>query len=465
MKNVRFLILGAGPTGLSAGYRLVEAGVTDFLILDKADQPGGLSQSFVDEKGFTWDIGGHVQFSHYDYFDNLMQKALGKDGWLHHQRESWAWMHDRFVPYPVQNNIRHLPKEVMWKCLEGFMDANLRPSSATNFKEWILATFGPGFAEEFMVPYNFKVWAFPPEKLSFSWIGERVAVTDLKRVTKNIIFEKDDLSWGPNNTFQFPKHGGTGSIWKSVANLVGLTRIRMKSEVVSIDTKKKVATLKDGSTVGYEFCLSSLPLDLLVRIVSPALSSKVTQAASGLTFSTSNIVGLGLKGKPSEVLKTKCWMYFPEKNCPFYRATVFSNYSPNNVPDIRSFWSLMTETSESAEKPVRRENLVEDTIQGALNTGLIQSRSDVVSTWVYSAAHGYPTPYLKRDEHLQVLNTELESVGLYSRGRFGAWKYEVSNQDHSAMQGVEWVNRILHDIPEVTFRYPNIANSNWGRRR
>ncbi len=27
-------------------------------------------------------------------------------------------------------------------------------------------------------------------------------------------------------------------------------------------------------------------------------------------------------------LATKCWMYFPEDNAPFYRATVFSNYSP-----------------------------------------------------------------------------------------------------------------------------------------
>jgi protoporphyrinogen oxidase len=465
MKQVRFLILGAGPTGLAAGYRLNEVGVTDFAIVDKAMQPGGLSQSFVDDKGFTWDIGGHVQFSHYDYFDNLMEKALGAEGWLHHQRESWAWMHNRFVPYPVQNNIRHLPKDVMWKCLEGIIDANLHAKPAGNFHEWILATFGQGFAEEFMVPYNFKVWAYPPEKLSYSWIGERVAVTDLKRVTKNILFEKDDLSWGPNNTFRFPKHGGTGAIWQSVANLLGRERILLQSEVVAIDTKKKLATMKDGAVIAFEHCLSTLPLDLLVKMISGPIDTQASHAASGLTYSTSNIVGIGLKGKPSDVLRTKCWMYFPEKNCPFYRATVFSNYSPNNVPDIKNFWSLMTETSESVDKPLRRENLVEDTIQGALNTGLIANRSDVVSTWVYSAAHGYPTPYLKRDEHLQVLNTQLEALGIHSRGRFGAWKYEVSNQDHSAMQGVEWVNRILFDIPEVTFRYPNIANSNWGRKR
>lgn len=31
-------------------------------------------------------------------------------------------------------------------------------------------------------------------------------------------------------------------------------------------------------------------------------------------------------------LGSKCWMYFPEANCPFYRATVFSNYAEGNCP-------------------------------------------------------------------------------------------------------------------------------------
>jgi hypothetical protein len=29
---------------------------------------------------------------------------------------------------------------------------------------------------------------------------------------------------------------------------------------------------------------------------------------------------------------SKCWLYFPESDCPFYRATVFSNYAEANCP-------------------------------------------------------------------------------------------------------------------------------------
>jgi hypothetical protein len=44
---------------------------------------------------------------------------------------------------------------------------------------------------------------------------------------------------------------------------------------------------------------------------------------------------------------------------------------------------------------------------------------------------------------LKTIQPYLEKNGIYSRGRFGAWKYEVGNMDHSIMQGVDVVNMIL----------------------
>jgi len=42
--------------------------------------------------GFTWDLGGHVQFSHYQKFDEYMDLAFPAEDWLWHERESWIWM-------------------------------------------------------------------------------------------------------------------------------------------------------------------------------------------------------------------------------------------------------------------------------------------------------------------------------------------------------------------------------------
>ena len=75
----------------------------------------------TDERGFTWDHGGHVLFSHYEYFDRLMDDLLGK-AWIDHERESWIWLMERFVPYPFQNNIRRLPRRALWECIEGLLN-------------------------------------------------------------------------------------------------------------------------------------------------------------------------------------------------------------------------------------------------------------------------------------------------------------------------------------------------------
>jgi protoporphyrinogen oxidase len=456
-RDQRVVILGAGPTGLGAAHRLLELGHGEFHIYDRSGQVGGLATSHRDTKGFTWDIGGHVQFSHYRYFDDLMDRALGR-AWLDHERESWVWIEERFVPYPFQNNIKYLSPESRWRCLQGLIRRYKEPFQGRpgNFREWMDATFGSGLADVFMVPYNFKVWAYPGEEMDYNWIGERVAVTDLERVVDNVLHDKDDLSWGPNNTFRFPECGGTGAIWESVADLVGREKITLHREAIGIDPAKQTVFFADGGSSGYDVLISTLPID---RLVDLAGLEELREPASRLRYSTSHIIGIGISGKPPEALRKKCWMYFPESNCPFYRVTVFSNYSPRNVPDIDCQWSLMAEVSESAHKPVDAGRLLQETLDGMLATKLMDESHDVISTWSYRADYGYPTPALGRDGALNALQPALEKLDIYSRGRFGGWKYEVSNQDHSLMQGKELVDRLVLGIPEVTYPFPGTANN------
>jgi protoporphyrinogen oxidase len=455
MNKIPYAIIGAGPTGLGAGYRLRELGESRFQILEAASKVGGLSGSFVDEAGFTWDVGGHVLFSHYDYFDSLMDKALGAHGWLHHEREAWIWVRDRFIPYPFQNNIRYLPLDDLWVCLSELIRAHKNCSSdaPTNFREWILRHFGRGIADMFLFPYNFKVWAHPPENLSWQWIGERVSVVDVERVIRNVLFQEDDISWGPNNTFRFPLRGGTGAIWQAVADLIGNDFIRLGSQVVNVEASSRTIAVSSGDCLRFDKLLSTMPLDLLCALLTD-MPQSMKELAKELKHSACHIVGIGLIGKPKPDLASKCWMYFPEDDCPFYRVTVFSNYSANNVPQHAEHWSLMTEISESSVKPVQREALIEDTIRGLINAKLIESRRNIVSVWTYVAPYAYPVPTVGRDTLLREIQPWLEKHDIYSRGRFGGWKYEVGNQDHSLMQGVEWASRMVLKLPEETYRLP-----------
>lgn len=455
---MRIVILGGGPCGLGAAWRLAELGHESWCLYEKNDYWGGLAASFQDEEGFWWDIGGHVLFSHYHYFDQVMDALLGKeDGWVFHQREAWIWMQNRFIPYPLQNNIHRLPKEIYWECLQGILDIpkNSRDKTPVHFGDWIRATFGEGLAKWFLTPYNFKVWAYPPEQMDWSWVGERVAPVDVKAVLENAIFEKDTVSWGPNATFRFPRHGATGHIWRTLASKLPSANRHLNKQVTRLSLKDRKIEFTDGTTETYDVLLNTIALTEFARLAG--LESTVPSAQE-LRHSSTHIVGLGLKGNPPEHLATKCWMYFPEDDCPFYRTTVFSNYSPQNVPDCKRQWSLMMEVSESAAKKVDRDSVVEDMIRGAVNTGLVADRRQISHNWYHFAEKGYPTPSLNRNSSLFSLLNHLEDNGVYSRGRFGAWRYEVGNMDHSFMQGVEVVNRLLAAGEELTLWYPQIVN-------
>ena len=90
------------------------------------------------------------------------------------------------------------------------------------------------------------------------------------------------------------------------------------------------------------------------------------------------------------------------------------------------YWSIMLEVSESSMKPVDHDTLLEKSIRGLLNTDVIQPEDEIVSMYHRRFGHGYPTPTIERDGVLDQLLPKLRSMDIYSRGRFGSWKYEVS---------------------------------------
>jgi len=301
------------------------------------------------------------------------------------------------------------------------------------------------------------VWGVPLETLGVGWVGDRVAMPDLERVRRNLRERRDDVGWGPNHRFRFPRSGGTGAIWTAVAGLLPPERIRFEARVDSVDLRRRHARLADGRRIPYDHLISSLPLEALCGLVG-GLAPAVRRAASALRFSAVHVLGVGLRGDRPASLQGKCWIYFPEPHSPYYRVTVFSHYSPHNVPVGEGYWSLMAEVCETPARPVDAARLQVSALAALRQDGLIGSRSEVVSLWHHREGHGYPTPSLGRDEALAVLLPALEAHGIYSRGRFGAWKYEVSNQDHSFMQGVEVVNRILGLGDEPTLRDPGLVN-------
>jgi len=186
-----------------------------------------------------------------------------------------------------------------------------------------------------------QVWATPTAEMQCEWLGERVATVDVGRAIANVVHGREDAGWGPNAVFRFPKSGGTGAMWKGVAALlpgegqVGARCVdgigwetqqppaaaalvtqqsartqhtayppttkpstpthqpqqRYNQRVTAISKEAKTVTLASGEVVAYEKLLTTLPLDITLRWLGKAAW------ADGLVYSSSHIVGIGIRGK------------------------------------------------------------------------------------------------------------------------------------------------------------------------
>src|SRR3954466_8407616 len=111
------VVIGAGPTGLSAAYHIGE----DALLIEQADRVGGWCRS-VEDTGFTFDMAGHIMFSNDPYVHEMYQLLLGHN--VHWQdREAWIYSKQVFTRYPFQGALYRFPPEVIKECIVGEIEA------------------------------------------------------------------------------------------------------------------------------------------------------------------------------------------------------------------------------------------------------------------------------------------------------------------------------------------------------
>ena len=403
-------------------------------------------------------------------------------------------MRGTWVGYPVQKNVWRLPEDELKDIVTDIVqkDARPKPPPPRDFQEWMFAKFGRALSESFLLPYNAKVWAHPAVEMNHIWVGERVAEEKGRVVLSNVINRRDAPKWGPNAQFRYPMNG-TGQIWVKVFESLPKAHKRLGARVSAVRTREghKVLELADGRTVPYDGLLSTMPVVSLLRMLPdhPELA-KLAEGDNGAAdhskfkHQTVNLVGIGVWGVavPS-ALDGVHWVYFPEDDYVFYRVTVLSNFSPLIVAKPYKQWSLLIEVSESkhrhyydavhgkhwklADLAKDQEALIATVKDGLMRSGMLPRGAKVASVWSKRLEYGYPVPYVERNMHVHAADKALRAHGIWSRGRFGSWKYEVGNQDHSCMLGVDAIDNMLFGGNEVkgeirreaTFNSPDLVNN------
>ena len=272
------VILGAGLCGLSAGYHLEQTGCTDYIIIEKNENIGGLARTETFE-GFSFDYSIHILYSRNIYVTDLICNKLLAGNIVKQTRKSFCYSNGIYTEYPYQANNYGLPAEIIAENILGLIEAKYElsePALPPHFESWIYRTFGRGIAENFMIPFNRRVWAWDLKDMSYDWIAERVPMPEIKEVLLGAL-KSPERKYGPNMEFWYPAKGGIEALPRAFGEHIPKDRISFSTNVVSIDANRHEIRLSDGRSIRYEWLISTIPLPGLVSILGDKIPIKLAE--------------------------------------------------------------------------------------------------------------------------------------------------------------------------------------------
>jgi protoporphyrinogen oxidase len=411
----RIVILGGGLAGISAAYHLEQKGFFDYQLFEKENSIGGLCGS-IQQDGFTFDYTGHLLHINDPYFHDLIARVVGFDQFNVIHRRSYIYSHQQYTPYPFQMHLHGLPTEVIADCIAGYIKRATHIRSPKTFVDWVHKQFGAGFARHFFLPYQRKIFAHDLNKITASWTGRFVPQTSLEAIIEGTMYPAPAPSVGYNAQFFYPKQGGIVSWVAALARKLHQP-INYQHEVVAIDSKARIVTFANGHRQPYDKLVTTLPLDRMLAMLETPSNRSFSAAQNNLMCNSVLNFNLGIN-RPN--VSDKHWIYFAEKEFPFYRIGFTSNFATSMTPPGCS--SLYGEIAYMNMSAARKDAIVARSIKQVQQLCAIDDH-EIATQKVLDISHAYVIYNFWREKHLTRLLQTLAQDNIHSIGRYGAWKY------------------------------------------
>lgn len=441
----RVVVLGAGPAGLSAAWKLSEAG-WDVEVLEANDYVGGLAHT-MSRDGYLFDFGPHRFHSANPAILAEIERLMG--AMPTRICKTQVYFRDKFYTYPLSagNLLTSLSPTLAAACFVDFLATwvrnKIRPAEDDSFKSWVVNRFGRRLYDVYFGPYTAKVWGRDPSKLAASWAAQRVAVVDLWDLILRMLKirrEDNDFHHSPFKAeFYYPERG-VGRIYERMAEEVVKNggRLSLESRVKQVncadDRVESVLVERDGrlEEIHADYFVSTVPISPLVRSLRPFAPEDVLGAASQIQFRAMIFLFLELD---RATVTDDHWIYFPDVGTVFNRISEMKNFSTEAAPPGKT--SLTVEISCDADDDVwnaPEDELYRRSVQGLVQAGLIRER-DVLGHSFARTRNAYPTYDLKFEANLGKIAYHLASwPNLVVCGRQGLFRYV--NQDHAIEMGL-----------------------------
>jgi protoporphyrinogen oxidase len=399
VQQVRFLIIGAGVTGLSFASHLSDP---NYLICEAAGEIGGYCRT-VRRDGFVWDYSGHFFHFRHPEIERELVDAIGPGRVRRVVKDSRIYYAGRLIDYPFQRNIHQLPEAEFLECLR---DLFQRPSAAAgNFHEMLVAKFGRGISDKFLAPYNEKVYATDLARLDVDAMGRFFPHANAEDIVRGLAAP---LNESYNASFTYPEGGAVDYI-QALARGVETERILLGEPVLEIDLRTKTARTSKRE-IRFEYLLSSAPFPRLLE------ACRVPFDRAAYTHNQVLVYNLGFDAKGPRGIH---WIYYPQRDVCFYRVGFYDNIF--DTPRMSLYVELGYPSDavlDAARIDATRDRVLADLRKvGVLDGQQLVAEHSVVLDPAYVHITRGSVAEVARQREL------LATRGVYSAGRYGSWTY------------------------------------------
>ena len=323
-EHVRFCIIGAGPTGLTFGRELMRNGIDSFVVLEAESTPGGLCRSEMVDCS-PLDIGGghFLDVRRKQVLDYLFD-VMPETEWNRFLRIARIKMRDQEIDHPIESNLWQLPVDDQVDFLVSITNAGCHKGikEPERFSEWIRWKLGDLIADEYMIPYNEKIWSIPIQDIGTYWLYKLPSVS-LRETLKSCIKKQSQGILSAHGEFYYPKHHGYGEVWRRMGHELG-ERLRLNCPVNSIDTDNRVI----NRSIKTDMIVNTIPWNSWLKI--GAVPRELKSSVSKLKYAS-----IDVDYHHDNVDSPAHWIYEPSDNIPFHRRLLRHNF----VEGARGHWT------------------------------------------------------------------------------------------------------------------------------
>ncbi len=389
---MKYLILGGGPAGLTFANRLKQLGESDFLLLEKENEAGGLCRS-ADVDGAPLDIGGgHFLDVRRPMVNEFLFEFMPESEWNLFIRDSRIAINGEMIGHPIEANIWQMKLENQVEYLKSIAlsGCNLGTEMPETFVDWIYWKLSAKIAEDYMIPYNQKIFGKELNQLGTYWL-EKLPDVSFEETLLSCLTKKAYGSQPGHAQFYYPKKYGYGELWRRMADAI-CSHVEYGAVVKAIDFHTRTVTTVDGSKYTADRIITTIPWAEYQELIGmpEELKSLVRELKSN---------SVQIEYFPENLDLEAHWIYYPDPKLPYHRILVRHNFCPGS----RGYW---TETNS-------------ERVCGNKESGVMH--------YAYMNSYAYPLNTIGKPTIMEKLLAWSKAYGVYGLGRWGEHQHYNSD--------------------------------------